>query len=62
MCIRDSPYVMYLARAVNDVSPTFSGGRYEGAVGHYVKYEMEFRTARAYESIIRSRADWENKA
>ena len=56
------PYVMYLARQVRDDSPTWSPGRYEPAVGHYVKYEKEFRAASAYATIIRSRADWENGA
>jgi hypothetical protein len=56
------PYVMYLARQVRDDSPTWSQGRYEPAVGHYVKYEKEFRTASAYATIIRSRADWESGA
>ena len=53
---------MYLARPVSDDSPTWSPGRYEPAVGHYVKYEKEFRAASAYATIIRSRADWENGA
>ena len=56
------PYVMYLARPVRDDSPTWSPGHYEPAVGHYVKYETEFRAASAYATIIRSRADWENGA
>ena len=56
------PYVMYLARPVRDDSPTWSRGHYEPAVGHYVKYEKEFRAASAYATIIRSRADWENGA
>jgi hypothetical protein len=53
------PYVMYLARSVCDESPTWSRGRYEPAVGHFVKYEKEFRTASAYATIIHNRADWE---
>jgi hypothetical protein len=56
------PYVMYTARAARDDSPTWSPGYYEPAVGHYVKYEMEFRSAKAYATMIRSRADWENRA
>ena len=56
------PYVMYLARQVGDDSGTWSPGHYEPAVGHYIKYEMEFRTASAYATIIKSRADWENGA
>ena len=56
------PYVMYLARPVSDDSPTWSPGSYEPTVGHYVKYESEFRAASAYATIIRSRADWENGA
>jgi hypothetical protein len=53
------PYVMYTARLVQDNSPTWSSGYYEPAVGHFIKYEKEFRSARAYATIIRSRADWE---
>jgi hypothetical protein len=54
------PYVMYLARSVrDDGSKTWSQGRYEPAVGHFVKYEKEFRVASAYSQIIHSRADWE---
>jgi hypothetical protein len=54
------PYVMYLARSVrDDGSRTWSLGRYEPAVGHFVKYEEEFHTANAYATIIHSRADWE---
>ena len=56
------PYVMYSARPVNDESPTWRRGRYEPAVGHYVKYEMEYRAASAYATIIRNRADWESGA
>jgi hypothetical protein len=58
--VKRFPYVMYTARPTNDDSPTFSRGRYEPAVGHYVKYEKEFNVARSYATIIRSRADWEN--
>jgi len=54
------PYVMYLARSVRDDSPTWSRGRYEPAVGHFVKYDTEFRAASAFATIIRSRADWED--
>ena len=53
------PYVMYLARPVWDESPTWSPGRYESAVGHYVKYKAEYRDASAYATIIHSREDWE---
>jgi len=60
--VKQFPYVMYAAREVRDESPTWSRGRYEPAVGHYVKYENEFRAASAYATIIRSRADWENGA
>ena len=56
------PYVMYLARQVRDDTPTWSPGYYEPTVGHYIKYEREFRAASAYSTIIRSRADWENGA
>jgi hypothetical protein len=54
------PYVMYLARMVGDDSRTWSTGLYEPAVGHYIKYDEEFRNASAYATIIKSRADWEN--
>src|SRR5262249_17438930 len=54
------PYVMYLARHVGDHSRTWSAGVYEPAVGHYIKYDTEFRTASAYATIIKSRTDWEN--
>ena len=57
--VRRFPYVMYTARQVNDESSTWSRGRYEPAVGHYVKYEAEYRAASAYATIIRNRADWE---
>src|SRR5262249_10984024 len=56
------PYVMYTARLARDDSPTWRRGNYEPAVGHYVKYEGEFRAASAYATIIHSRADWENGA
>jgi hypothetical protein len=56
------PYVMYLARQVDDNSRTWSRGLYEPAVGHYIKYHAEFLTAVAYTTIIRSRADWESGA
>jgi len=60
--VKKFPYVMYTARRVRGDSPTWSPGHYEPAVRHYVKYETEFRVARAYATIIRSRADWENGA
>ena len=53
---------MYSARPVNDESPTWRRGRYEPAVGHYVKYEKEYHAASAYATIIRSRVDWESGA
>jgi hypothetical protein len=53
------PYVMYLARAASDRSPAWTRGRYEPTCGHFVRYEKEFRSARAFATIIRSRADWE---
>jgi hypothetical protein len=55
------PYVMYTARSVRDKSPTWSSGRFDAAVGHFVKYEPEFRAARAFATVIHSRADWESK-
>jgi hypothetical protein len=53
------PYVMYTARSRHDDSPTYSGGRFEPTVGHYIKYEAEFRMAQAFARAIRTRADWE---
>ena len=60
--VRLFPYVMYTARSADDDYPTRSRGYgyYEPALEHYVKYREEFRTASAYSTIIRSRADWEN--
>jgi hypothetical protein len=55
------PYVMYTARSVRDESPTWSTGRFDAAVGHFVKHEPEFRAARAFATVIHSRADWESK-
>lgn len=60
--VKRFPYVMYLARSVRDDSATHSPGHYEPAVGHLVKYEWEFRTASAYATVIRTRADWEHRA
>jgi hypothetical protein len=54
------PYVMYTARGVRDQSPTYSAGRYEPSMGNYVKAQNEFRSARAFATIIHSHADWEN--
>ena len=49
------PYVMYLARTVRDESLPYhaSPGFYEPAVGHYVRYENEFRTASRYSAVAR---------
>jgi hypothetical protein len=60
--VKTFPYVMYLARQATDESRTWSRGFYEPALGHYIKYEMEFRTASAYATFIKSRDDWENGA
>jgi hypothetical protein len=57
--VKRFPYIMYLARELDDESPTYSRGHYEPTVGHYVKYDSEFKTARSYATIIRSRSDWE---
>jgi hypothetical protein len=57
--VKRFPYVMYMARQVNDESPAFKPGHYEPAVGHYVKYKKEYRSASAYATVIRTRADWE---
>jgi hypothetical protein len=55
------PCVMYLARSVrDDGSKTWSRGRYEPAVGHFVKYEEEFHAASTCAKIIHGRADWES--
>ena len=54
------PYVMYAARSLRDDSPTWTRGRYEPAVGHFVKYDAEYREATAFATIIRSRADWQD--
>jgi hypothetical protein len=59
--VKRFPSVMYLARELNDYGPTYSGGRYDGSAGHFVKYKSEFRAAKAYSTIIHSRADWENR-
>lgn len=56
------PYVMYLARGVRDTGLTWSEGRYEPSVGHVVKYGPEFRSAKAYATVIRTREDWEGGA
>ena len=58
--VKRFPYVMYTAREISDESPTWSRGRYEPSVGHYIKYEKEFRSACSYATIIHSRADWES--
>jgi hypothetical protein len=60
--VRLFPYVMYLARGVRDSGLTWSEGRYEPSVGHVVKYGPEFRSAKAYATVIRTREDWENGA
>jgi hypothetical protein len=54
------PNVMYLAREVDDDQPSWSWGQYQPAVGHYVKYNFEYRDASGYATLIRSRADWKN--
>jgi hypothetical protein len=60
--VREFPYVMYLVRSPRDRSATWSAGRYDPWAGHFVKYESEFRSARAMAGIVRSRADWEQGA
>ena len=57
--LKEFPYVMYLARSVRDRSATWSSGRYEPAVGHFVKYDSEFRAARAMQQKVRTAEDWE---
>jgi hypothetical protein len=56
--VRTFPNVMYTARSRHDFSPTWSAGRYEPAMGHYVKYESEFRIAKAMSKLVLSREDW----
>ena len=58
--VRRFPYVMYTARPSEDYSATFSPGRYEPTVGHFVKYSDEFASANAYAMLIRDRRDWES--
>ena len=43
--VRRFPYFMYLARPDDEKGPTFSPGRYEPRIGHYVKYEEEYQVA-----------------
>jgi hypothetical protein len=59
--VKRFPCVMYTVRQATDESPTWQRGRYEGAVGHYIKYENEFHAARSNATIIRCRSDWENR-
>jgi hypothetical protein len=59
--VKSFPYVMYTARPKYDKGPTWMWGHYEPTVRHFVKYPHEFRMARAYASVIRSREDWERK-
>ena len=56
------PAVMYLARDKRDHTPTWSRGTYDAALGHFIKYDTEFDSARAFATIISSRADWEGGA
>ena len=56
------PAVMYLARYKRDHTPTWSRGRYDAALGHFIKYDTEFDSARAFATVISSRADWEGEA
>ena len=60
--VKHFPYVMYLAREIGDHTPTWAGGRYESAVRHYVKYEGEFRTAKAQTNSLRCSADWQKES
>jgi hypothetical protein len=57
-CVKTFPNVMYTARSRHDFSPTWSGGRFEPAMGHYVKYESEFRIAKAMSTLVSGREDW----
>jgi hypothetical protein len=56
--LRRFPYVMYTARSVRDAPSTWSPGRFDPSVKHIVKYPSEFRSARAYGTVVRSRQDW----
>jgi hypothetical protein len=60
--VREFPYVMYLVRSPRDRSATWSAGRYDPWAGHFVKYESEFRSARAMSGVVRNRVDWEQGA
>lgn len=60
--VREFPYVMYLVRSPRDRSASWSAGRYDPWAGHFVKYESEFRAARAMAGIVRTRTDWEQGA
>lgn len=57
-CVKTFPNVMYTARSRRDFTPTWSSGRYEPTAGHYVKYESEFRIAKAMSKLIIRRDDW----
>lgn len=57
--VKRFPNIAYLARYKRDNSPTWSRGRYDAALGHFVKYDEEFASANAMAAIVHSRADWE---
>jgi hypothetical protein len=57
--VKRFPYVMYTARGVRDTPSTWSPGRFDSSVRHVIKYPSEFRSARAYATVIRTREDWE---
>lgn len=57
--VKRFPYVMYTARGTRDAPSTWSPGRFDPSVGHVIKYPSEFRSAQAYATVIRTRADWE---
>ena len=50
---------MHSARGLRDTPSTTTPGRFEPSVRHVVKYPSEFRSARAYATMIRTRQDWE---
>jgi hypothetical protein len=57
--VRRFPNVAYLARHPRDNSATWSRGRYDAALGHFVKYDTECDSASAMAALVRTRADWE---
>lgn len=57
--VKRFPYVMYTARGVSEPPSTWSPGRFDASVRHVIKYPSEFRSARAFATVIKTREDWE---